>query len=265
MSLNLFDRPVVLPHQPGTPAHVQIERWFTDAIGHGDLAAGDRIPREQDLAATFGVSRMTLRQALSALESRGVVDRQPGRAGGTFIVEPKIDCDLTGLAGFTDQMQRANVRARARVLSARTIGAPRAVSGALQLDRGAPVHEIVRVRSAERVPLALERSWFPAEMLTDLLEQRLTGSLYRLLGRRYRQAPHTATEVLEPISIGAEEAGHLDIAEGTAVMLIERTAFTAAGLPIEFARDLFRPDRIKILVRSGWTNGRSDTAIHAGP
>ena len=101
--MKLFADSPRLDAAAGVPAHVQIERWFTEAIGRGDLMAGDRIPREQDLAAAFGVSRMTLRQALAALAARGVVDRQPGRAGGTFIVEPKIACDLTGLAGFTDR------------------------------------------------------------------------------------------------------------------------------------------------------------------
>jgi GntR family transcriptional regulator len=253
---NLFADPVALCHQPGTPAHVQIERWFTDAISRGDLTAGDRVPREQDLAAVFGVSRMTLRQALAALQSRGVVDRQPGRAGGTFIVEPKIICDLTGLAGFTEQLRRAHLRARARVLSARTIPAPRAVAAALAVGRGAAVHEIARIRSAERTPLALERSYFPAAVFVDLLDQPLTGSLYSLMARRYRLGPHTATEALEPVSVTAEQAAALHIAEGTAVMGIQRTAYTVGGLPVEYACDLFRPDRIRISVRSGWSNGR---------
>ena len=124
------------------------------------------------------------------------------------------------------------------------------------------MHEIVRVRSAERVPLALERSYFPAEVFPDLIDQGLTGSLYRLLGRRYGQSPHTAAESLEPLSIGVSDAEVLGIPAGTAVMLIERTAYTAAGLPVEFARDLFRPDRIKISVRSGWNNGHSASGIH---
>ena len=95
------------------PAHVRIEQWLTAVIGAGGLVPGDKLPREETLAAALGVSRMTLRQALATLEGLGAIVRKPGRLGGTFVAEPKIVCDLTGLAGFTEQMRRAQ-RARRR-------------------------------------------------------------------------------------------------------------------------------------------------------
>jgi GntR family transcriptional regulator len=261
----IFATAMELQRHPGTTAHSQIERWFMDAIARGDLAPGDRLPREQDLAESFGVSRMTLRQALAGLGKRGVIKRVPGRSGGTFIVEPKIECDLTGLAGFTEQLRRSNLRAHARIIRAETVAAPRAVATALGLPRGALVHEVVRVRSAEGTPLALERSFFPGAVFPDFLDHRLTGSLYRLMARTYQQEPRTAVESLEPISTSADEAALLGIEAGLAVMLIERTAFTAAGLAVEFARDLFRSDRIKISIRSGWTGGRADDLAAPAP
>jgi GntR family transcriptional regulator len=101
---------------------------------------------------------MTLRQALGRLESRDVIVRLPGRRGGTFVAEPKIECDLSGWAGFTDVMRRAHVRVGATVVSARTVPASRAVAEGLGLARGDAVYEVVRVRRAGRRPLALERS-----------------------------------------------------------------------------------------------------------
>lgn len=235
----------------GSPLHAQIERWLIDVIGRGDLVSGDRLPREGDLAAALGVSRMTLRQALSTMEAQGTVVRRPGRSGGTYVSEPRIECDLTGLAGFTEQMRRANIRAGARVVSALTLPATAAVAGALSIPRGDDVHEIVRVRTARRQPLALERSYFPAEVFPDLLTHRLTGSLYDLLRRHYGQTPYVASENLEPIIAGAAEAEMLGVEATSALMAIERTASTAAGLPVEYARDLFRPDKVRITFRTG--------------
>ena len=117
------------------PAHVRIEAWLTSVIGSGALVPGDKLPREETLAAALGVSRMTLRQALATLEGLGTILRKPGRLGGTFVAEPKIVCDLTGLAGFTEQMRRANLRAGARVVSATTKPASRTAARALGLDR----------------------------------------------------------------------------------------------------------------------------------
>jgi DNA-binding GntR family transcriptional regulator len=233
------------------PAHVRIEQWLTSAISGGELVPGSKLPREEVLAASLGVSRMTLRQSLATLESLGTIVRKPGRLGGTFVSEPKIVCDLTGLAGFTEQMRRAHVRAGARVVSATTRPAGRTTSRALGLDPGGLVHEVIRVRSANREPLALEQACFPAALFPDLLAHRLSGSLYTLLAKTYDHPPHTATEILEPVIATAEEAKLLSVDEGSPLMLIERTAFTASGVAVEYARDVFRADRTRITIRTG--------------
>ncbi|MER6947735.1 GntR family transcriptional regulator [Nonomuraea sp. NPDC000554] len=239
----------------GVPAHVQIEQWLLDSIGSGEMAPGDRLPGERELAARLGVSRMTLRQALATLERDGVLVRVPGRAGGAFVAEPRIDCDLTGLAGFTEQMRRAHLRAEARVLVAATVPAPEAVAAALEVQPGAPVHQVARVRSAGQSPVALERSFFPA--LPGFLDEDLSGSLYALLAGRYDLEPRTAVEHLDPVIAGPADAAELGISPGTPLMLIERTAYAAGGVPVEYARDLFRPDRVRLSVRSGVSSGVS--------
>ncbi len=233
------------------PAYVRIERWLTSCIDDGTLVPGDKLPPEQVLAADLGVSRMTLRQALSGLEEAGTIVRRPGRHGGTFVAQPRIVCDLTGLAGFTEQMRRAHVRAGARVVSALTRVTTPTEAGALGLAGRGRVHEVVRVRSADREPLAIEHACFPARLFPDLLDHRLTGSLYRLLERRYDHAPHTANEVLEPVIASAEQATLLRIDEGDPLMRIERTAFTASGVAVEYAHDVFRADRTRIVLRTG--------------
>ncbi len=166
------------------------------------LLPDDKLPKEKDLAALLGVSRMTLRQSLGSLETRGVLERIPGRQGGTFIRQPRIDCDITGLAGFTEQLRRGHVRASARVVSSDVVPASRAVAKALELPVDEEVYEIVRVRSARKRPVALERSYLPAELFPELLDKRLSGSLYARMRRDYGLAPQTATEYLEPFIAG---------------------------------------------------------------
>jgi GntR family transcriptional regulator len=246
----LSERVPDLSASAGLPAHVRIEHWLMRLISEGVVHPGDKLPREQDLADSLGVSRMTLRQALGTLEARGVIERIPGRRGGTFVREPRIDADITGLAGFTEQLRRGQVRASARVVSAVAMTASRSVAAALDLAKDKDVYEIVRVRRANAMPLALERSYLPAAMFPGLLERRLTGSLYRLLAKEYGSAPQSAVEYLEPFLATAEVAGLLDVDEGSALLLIERTASSAGGRPIEYARDVFRSDRIRISVRT---------------
>ncbi|MFI6905624.1 GntR family transcriptional regulator [Nonomuraea sp. NPDC050394] len=241
---------VELARGGGVPAHVQIERWLLEAIARGEIAPGDRLPGERDLAARLGVSRMTLRQALATLEARGVLVRTQGRGGGAFVAEPRVECDLTGLAGFTERMRRAHLTAEARLLRARTRRAPPEVAAALELQPAAPVHEIARVRSAGGSPVALELSFFPAALLPGLLREDLGGSLYDLLAARYELAPGRAVEHLDPVVATGEQATELGITPGTPLMRIERTAYAVAGVPVEYARDLYRPDRVRLTVRT---------------
>jgi GntR family transcriptional regulator len=234
----------------GPPAYSQIEDRLAEAISGGDLGPGARLPPERTLAERFGVSRMTLRQALDSLERRGLVVRVRGRRGGTFVAEPKIERDLTTVAGLTHQLRRQGHQAGARVLSAREGPAGARTAEALGVDSGALVYEVVRLRLSDGAPLALERSLFPAGRFPGLLEHSLEGSMYELLEERYGEAPARTVERLEPVVAEAREAEILGVAAGSPLMLVERTAYGASGVALEYARDLFRGDRTRVLVES---------------
>jgi DNA-binding GntR family transcriptional regulator len=234
----------------GPPAYAQIEDRLAEAITGGDLGAGDRLPPERVLAERFGVSRMTLRQALDSLEHRGLLVRTRGRKGGTFIAEPKIERDLTTVAGLTQQLRRQGHQAGARVLSAMGGPSGRRTADALALTPGEEVFEVVRLRLSDEAPLALERSLFPAARFPRLLDHSLEGSMYELLDKQYGERPTRAVERLEPVVADVREAAILQVAAGSPLMLVERIAYDASGTPIEYARDLFRGDRTRVLVES---------------
>jgi GntR family transcriptional regulator len=244
-------KPPTIVRQPGITAHAQIEDWLADAIAAGQLTPGDRLPTEQDLAARLGVSRMTLRHALSELAQRGLVTRTVGRGGGTFVAEPKLEQDLTTLAGFSEQLRRRGKVAGAQVLAAAKIPASPTAAAALELTEGDPVHDVRRIRLADGKPIVIEHSQFPAALFPDLLDCRLDGSLYDLLAEKYGQRPYRARESLEPVVAGVREAEALEVEEGAPLMLVERTAYSLGGQPLEYARDRFRGDRTRVVV---WTS-----------
>jgi GntR family transcriptional regulator len=236
---------------PGTTVHAQIEDWLAGEIAAGALGPGDRLPAEHDLAAWFGVSRMTLRHALAELVKRGLVTKTVGRRGGTFVAAPKLEQDLTTLAGFSEQLRRHGMVAGARVLTAVARPAGPAAAAALRIGPGDPVYEVRRIRLADGRPIAAERSVFPAGRFPGMLDSRLDGSLYELLEVRYGLRPHRARESLEPVTAGVREAEALEVAVGAPLMLVERTAYARSGEPLEYAHDLFRGDRTRVVV---WTS-----------
>ena len=241
------------------PSHARISAWLLSRIVAGKLRPDDKLPPEEGLAAALGVSRMTLRQALGSLEQQGWIERRRGRSGGNFIREPRIEVDLTGLPGFTEQMRRANVRAGARVVRAGLVDADADATEALEMSRGQRVFEIVRVRSARRQPLALEETYLPAHLFPGILDHQLTGSLYELMRSAYDLAPDRAVEWLEPEIATPEHAGLLDLEAGSALMLVTRKASTSAGVVVEYARDRYRADRTRISLQTG--DGSQDTEL----
>ena len=232
------------------PAHARIGSWLEHLIVSGALQLGDRLPSEVDIAARLGVSRMTLRQALGDVESKGLLDRRRGRLGGSFVAQPRFDFSLVGLPGFTEQMRRAHVEAGARVVRASTSTPDADVRTALKLRRGAQAHEVLRVRSANGEPITLEETYLPAGVFPGLLDLDLTDSLYLLMERDYGHPPYAADEVIEPVKATPQQAELLGIAPDDSLLLITRTSYAADGLPVEFARDYFRPDRTRVVVRT---------------
>jgi GntR family transcriptional regulator len=232
------------PVKPGRgPAHAQIEASLERALDRGALATGDRLPAERELAERFGVSRMTLRQALGALEHRGRLRRSKGRYGGTFVADPRLE--LVGTFSLSDQLRDLGVAAGAQVLSARE----RAAEPDEEL-LGPRVLAIERVRLANGEPVALERGAYAADAFPGLLDQPLDGSLYQLMRRRYDDVPVRAAERLEPALARPDEAAALGIEPGAPVMLVERTAYSVTGRPLERSHDVFRGDRTRIVWES---------------
>src|SRR3954454_16065104 len=118
-------------HRSGVPIHLQIEDQFAAALAAGDLRAGQRVAPERELAASLGVSRAPVRQALLALTARGLLERGVGR--GTFVAQPKVDPDDRRVTGFAAQMEAAGVEPAARVLRAAAEPSPPPVAEALGL------------------------------------------------------------------------------------------------------------------------------------
>jgi GntR family transcriptional regulator len=234
----------------GRPLHAQIASAIEGAVSSGDLGCGDRLPPERELAAWFGVNRLTLRQALADLQQRGLIRRVTGRKGGTFVAERIVERDLSDFAGFSDQARRNGLVASAVLLHAEEKDAAPEVAAALELEAGAPVFEVARLRLANGRPFVLEQSSFPARRFAGLLEEPLDGSLYELLATRFDARPCRAVENLQPVRAERRAAQMLEVTRGAPLLLVERIAFDEAGSPVEFARDLFRGDRTHMVVWS---------------
>jgi GntR family transcriptional regulator len=238
------------PFGPLGPAVVAVRGELRRQIADGELAPGGRLGAERELAERLGVSRSTVRAALADLERSGTITRSRGRSGGIFVAERKVERDLTSLTGLPAYLRRQGFQSDARVISTATVTAPDDTAVALGLAPGGLVHEIVRVRLADQTPISLERASFPADRFPGLLDHGLAGSIYELLEARYGLQPREAEERIEVVAAGAAEARLLEVRRTASLVSISRTAWDADGAAFESSRDLFRGDRVAIVVRA---------------
>jgi GntR family transcriptional regulator len=188
---------------------------------------------------------MTARAAVNLLVQRGYVARKNG--SGTFVASPKIELDLSTVAGFSDRVLRHGIVPGARVIEARTVSTEEldaSVATALEIAGEELVHVLIRVRTGNNELLALEKSYFPARHCPDLLDNELTGSIYELLRTRCNLELAHLRQKLEVTQLDASAAEALATHPDAPALRITRTTWDAHGRPIEFARDLYRGDRL---------------------
>lgn len=238
--------PSVGPAGRGLAAYLQIEEELASRIERGVLEPGTRLPAERELAQGFGVSRMTLRQALARLEHRGLVERAQG--SGTFVSQPKLRHQANVLRGFFRETLGQGVVPTTRTIKRSAAFATRALAAALDLRIGEEVYKVVRLRFARGTPVVVETSFFPAALFPGLIDLDLDHqSIYRLMEDRYGARPVRAEQSMESVAAEPAEAELLKVPPGAALMLLERTAWDVAGRPVERARDLYRGDRSRFV------------------
>lgn len=230
------------------PAYVAIAERLRSRIENEEVKAGDRLPTERDLVEEFGVARMTIRHALDLLQLEGLIDRKRGRTGGTFIRAVPPVMEMTRIEGFLPQLRERDLEVASTVLAADLRKAPNNAAIALDIDAGAPVFHVLRLRSVEGTPLLIEASYFPAELVPGLLEHDLAGSIYELLAAEWGLAPVRKWETVEPSVASGWEQEKLSVGRNLQLLRITRTAQAANGRIVEYSQEVLRTDVATIQV-----------------
>ena len=198
--------------------------------------------------ARHRVSRTTIRTAMQSLIGRGMVEIRRGK--GTFVIEPVITQELTALTGFVEDMHALGKQASAKVLDRRLVAASETVARQLDVQRGAPVARIQRVRLADGSPLSFDETYLPQDLgvkiMADNLEQE---PIFTLLEQKYATPLLEAEYRLAAVPSHGTVARALGIDAGSPIFLIERTTFSEAHRPVDYERLYYRGDHIRFVTR----------------
>jgi GntR family transcriptional regulator len=226
----------------GQPLSLQVYRAVADAIAGGELRPGDRLPSERVLTEEFGVSRVTLRKALSELVDEGQLEVAP--KSGWFVTEPPLSDPPTALLSFSEMARSRGLSPSARVLESRARPASLEEADKLRIAPGAQVFELARVRLLDGIPVAVDRSRLPlarAPFLTEI--DFASASLYESLAAHGELGPVRAEYLIHSRAATGERAKLLELKAGDPVLWIEGTIFDQHERPLELGEIAYRGDR----------------------
>lgn len=242
--------------RPGLHRRSGIALWrqIADAI-RANLSSGlgdedGRLPAEMELAEQFGVNRHTVRSAISALVSEGILRAEQGR--GTFIIKPeRLTYPIgrrtrfsTGLAG------QAKART-SRLLSDETVEASADVAKALGLAEGAPVFRLRTVGMGDNVALNRSTAWFDAQRFPDFVEHfRQTLSVTQSFQACGLDDYVRQSTLIEAYHATQDDMSIMALQPGAIVMVTHAINADLEGKPVEYSKTRFAADRVNLQIAS---------------
>ncbi len=239
MTVTAFLDPALWLSESAGPRYLQLRKRIAEAVTQGILLPGNPLPPEREIASLTDLSRVTVRKAIQALASEGLVVQKQG--SGSFVsgMAPKIEQSLSRLTSFTEDMTRRGLVSTSRWLERGLyMPSPDEVI-ALALSADESVTRIARLRSAGDKPMAIERASLPVDILPDPFV--VETSLYEALERDGHR-PVRALQKISAINLSEADAALLAVSPGDAGLKIERVSYLNSGRVAEFTQSLYRGD-----------------------
>ncbi len=240
---HLLSDHVTIDRDSALPFYQQLKDILLDAMRQETLLPGDRLPSERELRDAYGVSRLTVRRAITDLIHAGALFTQAGK--GTYVRAPKLAQAAQQLAGLTEDMGSRGHQVSSRVLQLAVLPATGKPAKTMGLGPADTVVLIERLRFVDDVPLSIERCYLNYRLCPGIEQRDLTTSLYGILRHSYGLAIPRAQQSYEAVAAGRREAGLLAVPEGAPLLLSERVAYVQSGEVIENGIAWYRGDRYR--------------------
>ncbi|MCS4484806.1 GntR family transcriptional regulator [Gleimia sp. 6138-11-ORH1] len=208
-----------------------------------ELKPGDKVLSERELCEKFGVSRMTVRQAIGELVAEGKLERIQGK--GTFVAHEKLDLQLR-ITSFSQEMRMRGMVPATRVLNCEERTPTLSEATVFGLKDGQNLYAIRRLRFADETPMCVEVALLPAHLLPGFIIPHPPEGIYAELDAR-GYSPTWGEDVIESIVLDEDLTNLLEVEPGAAGLLVNRRAYADHQL-ICLTKSFYRGDRHKLWV-----------------
>ena len=233
------------------PLYRQLYRKLRDRIEDGDFQPGKQLPSERQIAAEYGVSRLTARKAFGILAREGYIRAYQGK--GSFVVSPKGQ----NLCVLTPSLDKGPLQQRAKpsrhLIKTDVVATDTDLAEQLQLSPGDQVVRIQWLHLADGCPVALETNYLPYTQCSEVLKADLQRSpflevLKRDLGIQI-QCPQV---IVEAVLASEDELKLLNLEPPAALLLLQRTTYDDKDQIVEYSRVFYRQGWYRIEICPQW-------------
>jgi GntR family transcriptional regulator len=222
----------------------QLKNWILGELERGAWVAGAPLPSERALVAEFGVSRITVRNALRELVQEGVLRSAPGKG---FFVAERPNFALHGLVSLSALAQDRGMMVFSRVLAAHPTTASPALARQMDLDVGAALLHLERVRLLDGVPVSIQALWLPERRCRGLFDEDLERvSLFAVLRERFGITLARAESAISARVADAKERRLLELDQGAPVLTVDQRTLDGDGKPVELSLSAHHPERFPV-------------------
>jgi GntR family transcriptional regulator len=227
------------------PLYYQLENVLREKIDSGAFGAGEQLPTEVELIEAYGVSRITVRQALRALTDDGLIERQQGR--GTYVSHRKSRkgrfSGTIHLTGSLDELIAMGMDTPVKVLEMNLVEADQHEAELLEIPVGTRIYRLKRLRLNAGKPFGLIFNYIPEEIGAKLtIEELGSGALLHTMETKLGINLDTAVQEIHAELADPYVGKLLGVRVGTALLSIERTVYTDKHIPVEYVHTLYRND-----------------------
>ncbi|WP_270596492.1 GntR family transcriptional regulator [Enterococcus asini] len=225
------------------PIYIQIHDQIKSKIESGFWKIGDRLPSERDLSLQFGVSRMTLRQAIQTLADEGILERKIG--SGTYVARQKVQERMSGTTSFTEIMLSQGRTPSSKVVSYFYTAPSSSEMEKLRLQPDEQILRMERIRYADDVPICFEVASIPEHLIIDFSKGEVTTSLYKTLAEKGQQKIGGANQTISAMLASEQIADYLQIKRGDAILRMRQVSYFEDGTPFEYVRTQYVGNRFE--------------------
>lgn len=222
------------------PVYYQLKNDFIKKIANGTWKAGECISSERELCEIYGVSRMTIRQAIGELVQEGILTRKKGK--GTFVCEQKVN--QKDMMSFTEMIKQSGRVLETKVVEFEIIDTPEDIQDIFILDK---LYKITRKRIVDNECIALETVYIPVDYCGHVNKEMLEGSLYKIL-EQFGYLITNSNSSIVAVNVNDEIRNLLECEKDEPILKVISKTFTRADKLLFLEEAFYKSDKFTLQV-----------------